>query len=304
MTPGNTGKKSILFIINPISGKNKKEDISKLILSKLEANRFEVQIKTTQSAGHARQLSKEAVDLHTDVIVAVGGDGTINEVASEMINSEAVLGIIPSGSGNGLARHLGIPQSFIKAIHLINDCHSTKIDTATLNDIPFISIAGVGFDALVAKEFAKNPHRGFITYFNIATQRYFKYKPKKYKLIFNDIPEITTKAFFISFANSNQFGYNTTIAPNAKLNDGKLDVCIVKKPDFLDIPETANLLLLKQIDKSEYVRIIQTKDLIVKRKKNRVVNIDGEPIKVGKTLRIKIKPKSLNVIIPKDVKKR
>jgi diacylglycerol kinase (ATP) len=304
MASGQPEKKRILFIINPISGKNKKEDVSKLILAKLEINRFDIEIKTTQSAGHARKISKEAVALNTDVIVAVGGDGTINEVASEMINSDSVLGIIPRGSGNGLARHLGIPQSFAKAVQLINDSHSTKIDTATLNDIPFISIAGVGFDALVAREFAKNPQRGFITYFNIITQRFFKYKPKKYKLIFDNNPEITTKAFFISFANSNQFGYNTTIAPSAKLNDGKIDVCIVKKPDLLDIPETANLLLLKQIDKSEYVRIVQTKSLIVKRKKNKVVNIDGEPVKVGKTLHIKIKPMSLNVIIPKDVKKR
>jgi len=304
MIPAEPRKKSILFIINPISGKKKKQDISKQIIARLNSSRFEIDIKTTDSAGHARKISREAVELKVDVIVAVGGDGTINEVASEMINSDAILGIIPGGSGNGLARHLGIPHSVPKALQLINECHSTKIDTATINDVPFISIAGIGFDALIAKEFARSQQRGFITYFNIITQQFIKYKPKKYHLFFDDQPPLNTRAFFISFANSNQFGYNTTIAPNAKLNDGKLDVCIVKKPELFEIPGIANLLLLKRIDRSEYVRIIQSTGLTVKRKKNKVVNIDGEPIKADKTLRVKINPMSLNVIIPKNVKER
>lgn len=304
MTGEVPNKKSIRFIINPISGKKKNQDISGQILDSIDANRFDVDIKLTESAGHARQLSKEAVEANTDVIVAVGGDGTINEIASEMISSDTILGIIPRGSGNGLARHLGIPTTLPKALQLINECHSTKIDTATVNDIPFVSIAGMGFDALVAKEFANSQQRGFITYFNIITQQFLKYKPKKYKLLFEDHPPLSTKALFISFANSNQFGYNTTIAPNAKLNDGKLDVCIVKKPELIEIPLIANLLLLNRIDRSEYVQIIQTTGLIVKRKKNRVVNIDGEPMKAGKILKVKINPTSLNVIIPKNVEEK
>lgn len=304
MTTEESNKKRILFIANPFSGKKKKQDISKQIFSKLDGRRFDIEIKNTDSAGHARQLSRDAVKSRVDVIVAVGGDGTINEVASEMINSDTILGIIPRGSGNGLARHLGIPQTLPRALQLINECHSTKIDTATVNDIPFVSIAGIGFDALVAKEFAKSRQRGFITYFNVIAQHFLKYKPKKYKLIFDDHPPLTTRALFVSFANSNQFGYNTTIAPNAKLNDGKLDVCIVKKPELIEIPLIANLLLLKRIDRSEYVRIVQSKGLTVKRKKNRVVNIDGEAIKVGKALEVKINPMSLNVIIPKNVKEK
>lgn len=304
MTNTKPTKNRILFIINPASGKRKKQDISNLIHEKIDADRFEINISYTESPGHASRLSKKAVDSGVDVIVAVGGDGTINEVASEMINSEVILGIIPGGSGNGLARHLGIPHDVPKALTLINECHSTKIDTAQVNGMPFVSIAGTGFDALVAKKFAKSQQRGFIAYFNIVTQYYFKYKPRKYKLLFDDHPSITLRALFISFANSNQFGYNTTIAPNAKLNDGKLDICIVKKPELIEIPVIANLLLLKRIDKSEHVSIIQSSGLVVKRKKKSMVNIDGEPVKTENTLHIKINPLSLNVIIPKNVKKR
>jgi len=298
-----TTKKRIYFIINPISGKKRIRDVSKLIHSNLDEDRFDIEIKYTKAAGHAKQLSKEAVDDKTDIIVAVGGDGTINEVASEMINTDVVLGIIPRGSGNGLARHLGIPRSVHKALKLINTGHFMQVDTATINGKPYVSIAGIGFDALVAREFAKNKQRGFLTYFNIIASRFMSYEPKKYQLIFDEGNSIDIKAFFISFANSNQFGYNTTIAPNAKLNDGKLDICIVNKPAVFKIPRIANLLLLNRIDESDEVRIIQTKGLSVKRKKNRVVNVDGEPIKLDKNLRVKINPLSLKVIIPKNVEK-
>lgn len=296
-------RKRICFIINPISGKKRIRDISKLIHSSLDNDRFDIEIKYTRAAGHAKQLSNEAVYDKTDIIVAVGGDGTINEVASEMINTDVILGIIPRGSGNGLARHLGIPRPVRRTLELINTGHFMQIDTATINNKPFVSIAGIGFDALVANEFAKNKQRGFLTYFNIIANRFMSYKPKKYQLKFDEGNTVETKAFFISFANSNQFGYNTTIAPSAKLNDGKLDICIVNKPAVFKIPRIANLLLLKRIDESEEVHIIQTTGLTVKRKKNRIVNVDGEPIRLSKKLSIKINPLSLNVIIPKDVKK-
>jgi diacylglycerol kinase family enzyme len=219
-----------------------------------------------------------------------------------MIHSDTVLGIIPGGSGNGLARHLNIPLTPIKAIELINHLHIMKIDTAKVNDVPFVSIAGVGFDALVAKKFAETNTRGFLTYLRIATNEFLNYKPKKYKLIFDEGKVIKQRAFFISFANSNQFGYNTQIAPNARLNDGKIDVCIAKKPSILQVPILANLLLLKKIDKSPLMEVIPTTGVVVKRKRNRVVNLDGEPIKLKKNLYIKVIPASLKIIIPENVK--
>ena len=300
--PQHNTKKRILFIVNPISGTRGKRNLPGLINDHIDKKKFEISISLTEYAGHAIELSKRGVEESYDVIVAVGGDGTVNEVASQMIYTNSVLGIIPGGSGNGLARHLNIPLTPVKAIELINKFNITVIDTAKVNDVSYVSIAGVGFDALIAKKFAESKSRGFITYFRNATREFLNYRPKKYKLIFDEGLKIKRRAFFISFANSNQFGYNTQIAPNARLNDGKIDICIAKKPSIFETPILANLLLLKMIDKSPLMEIIPTTGVKIKRKKNRVVNIDGEPMKLTKTLNVKVVPASLKIIIPKNVK--
>ncbi len=296
----NKNKKRILFIINPISGSRRKRNLPKLIDENIDKNKFDITIAETQYARHAIEISREGVKKGYDIIVAVGGDGTVNEVASQMIHSNSALGIIPGGSGNGLARHLNIPLFPSRAIELLNKGVASKIDTATVNDIPFVSIAGVGFDALVAKKFAESPRRGFLTYFRIAANKFLTYKPKKYTLKFDDGLFIKQRAFFIAFANSNQFGYNAQIAPNARLNDGKIDICIAQKPNVFQTPVVANLLLLKLIDKSPLVDIISTTGVIINRKKNKVVNIDGEPVKLTKELVVKVVPSSLKVIIPQN----
>ncbi len=297
-------KRSICFIINPVSGRRKSGNIKELISAEIDQNKFDLTIQYSESPGHAVSLSKEAVESRKDIIVAVGGDGTINEVAGQMIGSKSILGIVPSGSGNGLARHLNIPFSTRRALQLINTAYNTQIDTGIINGQHFISLAGVGFDAMVAKHFSKNKKRGFITYFNIIAKKFFKYKPKKYALEFQNGVRINTRALFITVANSNQFGYNTTIAPNAMLNDGQLDVVIVSKPKILELPIIANLLLLKRIDLSPSVQIIPTPEVTIDRRKNRLVNIDGEPLKLKKRLKIRVNPLSLNVIIPKDGQKK
>ncbi len=294
-------KKKILFIVNPISGMHRRVRLDESIRRHINKKKFIPVIQETQYAGHAVELSREAVKEKVEVVVAVGGDGTINEVASQIIGSDTVLGIIPQGSGNGLARHLGIPRMVAGAMRLINRMHVTEIDTATINGIPFVSIAGVGFDALVAKLFAKGESRGFFSYAHLISTNFLYYKPKKYKIIFDDGTRLKTRAFFISFANSNQFGYNTAIAPNARLRDGLLDVMIVKKPGIFDLPLVANLLLLRAIDKSKYVKGFRSGHFWVEQKKNRMVNIDGEARKISKNLEVKVHPLSLKVIIPKHV---
>lgn len=291
-------KKRIVFIINPISGARIKIDIQKAIFTAIDKDEFDIDIRFTKYRGHASGISKQAVNNGVEIIVAVGGDGTINEVACEMINTKSILGIIPRGSGNGLARHLGISRTVSKALRLINKGHTMKIDTASINEKQFISIAGLGFDAMVAKQFSKSKKRGFLSYFRIIAEQYPSYQSKNYNLILDSGQEINTDAFFISIANSNQFGYNTSIAPNAKLNDGKLDICIVKKPFFVEIPLVINLLLLRAIHLSPHVEIIPASEIIIKQTKNRRINIDGEAFKLGKELSIKVNPLSLNVIIP------
>jgi len=295
-------KKQILFIINPISGGRSSKKIPDQIKAGIDTDKFTYEIKFTEKAGHARMLATEALVKKTDIIVAVGGDGTMNEVASCLIHSDSLLGIMPVGSGNGLARHLGIPLSVNKAIQLINKGHYQLIDTATVNEKTFISIAGVGYDALIARKFAHSKKRGFSNYLRIVVQTFIKYKPKKY-LINMDGNTIKSRALFISFANSNQFGYHAQIAPKAKLNDGLLDICIAQKPSLFEMPLIANLVLLKMIDKSPHVKIIPAKELIIERKKGKYVNIDGEALQMGKKLEVKIVPSSLKVIIPEHVKK-
>lgn len=297
-------KKRICFIINPISGRRRDKNIVDQIKSEISKEKFDLTIKPTKAAGHAKQLCREAIKDDFKYIVAVGGDGTINEIASQLLHTDCTFGIIPVGSGNGLARHLGIPLRVSKAIKLINETYSTKIDTARVNEQIFVSIAGIGFDALVAKEFANSKNRGFITYARIITNRFLKYKPRRYSLVFNEGNTIKTRALFIAFANSNQFGYNTQIAPNAKLNDGKLDICITTKPHILELPIIANLMLLQKIDKSPHVTVISSTGVLVKQSKKRTVNIDGEPMKLTKNLKIEIEPLSLNVIIPKNGQER
>jgi len=295
-----TSKKKVLFIINPNSGKKKHHLLTQSIDQLMDKSKFEVEAVFTKYAGHAIELSRDAVKSGFDIIVAVGGDGTINEVAGQMIHTEVVLGIVPMGSGNGLARHLGIPRNVEKAVQLINQFDFSKIDTCMVNDTHFVSIAGVGFDALVAKYFAQGERRGFLGYFTVVANKYLKYKPKKYKLTFHNGRTIVTRALFIALANSNQFGYNTTIAPQARLTDGLIDVCIVKKPALISLPVVVNLLLLKRLDLSPDFNIIQAPHLTISRSKNREVNIDGEPKKLTRKLNIKINPLSLKVIINKD----
>ncbi len=291
-------KLSIVFIINPISSARRHPFLKNHIKRLIDKKRFVLEIKETQYAGHAKVLAREAVDNNKEVVVAVGGDGTINEIGSQLIGTDTILGILPLGSGNGLARHLGIPRFIPNAIRLINNLLVKKIDTAEINGVPFISIAGVGFDAMVARRFAKSKTRGFLTYAHIITNRFARYKPKKYSIKTSEGDKIKVRAFFISFANSNQFGFNTEIAPNASLSDGLLDICIVKKPNLFELPVVANLLLLRMIDRSPLVKIIRSEEFTVKQSKNRYVNIDGEAVKIAKKLHVKVNPLSLNVIVP------
>ncbi len=292
-------KKKLLFIVNPISGSSHKESFPEFVDRLLDKSQCDYEVKYTERAGHASELSKAAVAKNIDIVVAVGGDGTINEVARCLVNTKTQLGIIPSGSGNGLARHLNIPLNFEGALRLINKGVCSKIDTATINGEVFISIAGVGFDALVAKLFAEDSNRGFFTYFKIVAAKFQSYKPKHYSLTLDNKTTIETDALFIAFANSSQFGYNTTIAPEAKLNDGLLDVCIVEKPPIFEMPLIINLLLLKRIHKSKFVQVYKASEINVKRNKNRTINLDGEPLKLKKNLKIKVNPLSLNILIPK-----
>ena len=250
----------------------------------------------SEYAGHSKVLAQEAIDQHYDIIAVAGGDGSINEVGTKLIGTDIALAVIPCGSGNGLSRCLNIPLDPIKALELINRDAVCKIDTVTVNDIPFISISGTGYDAQVADDYAKDRHHGFNTYFRYIVKNFFTLGEKEYTIQLHE-REIKTKAFFISFANSNQMGYDVPISPRASLWDGKVDLCIVRKPSPLELPIVGSFFLSKNMDKSPKVDIIQVDEATIIRPEAAVVNIDGESIPFEKDLHIKINPLSLNVIV-------
>ncbi|MBM3403428.1 MAG: diacylglycerol kinase family lipid kinase [Bacteroidetes bacterium] len=290
-------KTRIVFIINPFSGIRKRRKVENVIMSHLDFTKYAPEMAYTERPGHATEICREAIEKGAGMVVAVGGDGSVNEVAKALANTDIPLGIIPSGSGNGLAHHLHIPLSIRKAIHVLNRRHIITIDTATFGENLFFSVAGVGFDAHVAKRYSQVSRRGFFSYFGITIKEYRKYKPGNYRLMI-DGRLIERRALFITFANSDQFGYRTVIAPDARADDGLLDVCIVSKIPFFKIFLLSPLLFLKKIHKTRYVEIFKAKEVHLVRKKGKSVNLDGEWIKSGKEIDIRVHPASLRVVVP------
>ena len=227
--------KTIRFIINPVSGVGKQKGIEELIKTNLNHDIFDCEVSYTKAAKHATELAKEATEKNMDFVIAVGGDGTVNEVAKGLIHTNTTMGIIPMGSGNGLALHLNIPVEPIKAIQLINTCHVRKIDTCTANGIPFLNVSGIGFDSHIAHKFANAGTRGISTYLRLIISEWWNYSNRKYTLSYNN-ETLETEAIMISFANGTQFGNNFLISPNSLDNDGLLDICILKKFPPIKIP--------------------------------------------------------------------
>jgi YegS/Rv2252/BmrU family lipid kinase len=287
----------ILFIINPISGIGKQHKVETLIHERLDMTLFSPQIRYTSHAGHARVMAMEASVNGIDVVVAVGGDGTVNEIANGLVGSQTAMGIIPSGSGNGLARHLKIPMNLGRAIDVLNRNKVTTIDTATINDQLFVNVAGVGFDAAVARKFAAAGKRGFSTYFRITVNSYFNYQPKQYKLEI-DGKIFKRRALLISFANSSQFGNNASIDPNASVSDGFIDVCIVGKMPFWKVFYLAPLLFFNRFNQTRYIEIIRARKVVLHRKKGKSIHLDGDPHEMGRELIMKVNPLSLHVVVP------
>jgi YegS/Rv2252/BmrU family lipid kinase len=289
-------KLRICFIHNPISGVRKLKDLEDLVRQNLDLDRFDYSIKGTSSPKDAMRLASVAAMENFDIVCAVGGDGTINEVVQGIGKAQLTLAIIPTGSGNGLARHLEIPLEAEKAIRLINHLNTKTIDLASINGYPFASIAGLGFDARVANKYSKLKKRGFYGYSRVVMMEFFRYREREYTLSFND-QKITRKALLLSIANSNQFGYNTIIAPNAKSDDGLLDIVIVKKFPVGEIPRMIGLLFTGKIDQSSYIESFQTSEIFIVRKRGKRVNIDGEAIKMGKEIFVRIQPSAIKVIV-------
>ncbi|MDG1518712.1 MAG: YegS/Rv2252/BmrU family lipid kinase [Flavobacteriales bacterium] len=290
-----TRKITILFIINPISGTGENKVVEKLIKKELAYSKFEVSIRYTEAVGHATEIAKEGVKACVDVIVAVGGDGSVNEVAKGLIGTNVKMGIIPAGSGNGFARHLNIPMDKRKAVLLLNKLYSKSVDTASVNDQVFVGTAGVGFDAHIGLKFDEAPTRGFWTYLKLTFKEYFNYREQTYKIAIDQKKTIDEKAFFMSFCNTNQWGNNVFVSPNSDIEDGLIKVVLIRKMNLLSVPFFAFRLFSKSVDKSKYYKEFSGKKVEVSQTTN-LIHIDGEPIRLGQKLFIEIKPSSLEVI--------
>ncbi|MFN8255159.1 MAG: diacylglycerol kinase family protein [Bacteroidales bacterium] len=290
-------KKKVLFIINPVSGVKDKKYIEKIIENKIDHNKFSWEIKYSQERFHATRLAEEAVKAGFNIIVAVGGDGTVNEVSKSLVNTNVFFGIIPVGSGNGLARSLNIPLNISKAIKTINNSRFMKIDTIKINDDSFVNMAGVGFDAYIGHLFANYGKRGFKSYVKLILKEAFKYKSDTYQLIADD-KTIETKAFLISFANSTQFGNNAHIAPLAEINDGLIDICILEKIVWWQSLFLILLMYTKKISYSKYYKLVKAKQIEISFPENLVMHLDGDPVRFNSIVRMEIVPESLNVIVP------
>ena len=286
----------IAFIINPYSGTGKKEDLPDLIRSGLDLRLYNPEIVYTKFRGHGTELAKEFVEKGFHAVVAVGGDGTVNEVASSLIHTNTALGIIPCGSGNGLARHLEIPLGSKEAIELINNARITEIDYGTANDIIFFCTCGVGFDAHIGHQFAQSKTRGFFTYLKSILWEFATYRAKKYKFKTNDI-KFKKKAFLVTFANAAQYGNNAFIAPMADIQDGFLDVCILEPFPAFKAVDIGLKLFNKRIEKSRYVEILRTNEVRIKRKNSDVFHFDGEPCIMDKKIVVKSHQKGLKVAV-------
>lgn len=289
-------RQSAIIIVNPISGTQNKKNVTEKINKYLDRNKYDYRIIATQHAGHATEIAAQAVSEEIDLVIAVGGDGTINETARALVHTPTTLGIIPCGSGNGLARHLQIPMDIRKAIEIINNGTIEQIDYGRINDIPYFCTCGVGFDAFISMKFAQAKKRGIATYIENTLREGLRYEPETYE-IENEDGSMRHKAFLITCANASQYGNNFYIAPKASLCDGLMDVIIMEPFTMLDAPAISFQMMNGTLDQNSKIKTLKCKRLQIHRSKPGVIHYDGDPVMAEADLTVEIIEKGLNVII-------
>jgi len=290
-------KEKILFIINPNSGTQPIADINERIGSLIDYSIFDVEGVFTERKGHANELAKQAIIDGVNYVIAVGGDGTVNEVASALVHSKVALGIVATGSGNGLARHLKLPGEIDNAIEIINRRTLKFIDSIEINNQYCFNMAGVGFDAHIANEFGKNGVRGLKGYRKLIAKEYFGFTPSNYE-IFTPDENVSVTALMVCIANGKQWGNGAIISPKSSISDGVMDICIIQKVPMFILPFTLRKMFNNNLENNKYIRRLKAKQAVIIQKSN-LAHIDGEPRDLGTRLDIKVHPSSLNVIVNK-----
>lgn len=295
--------KRIVFIMNPISGTQNKAGIPELIERTLDHEQFSYELRLTEHAGHASEIANESKEQGVDIVVAIGGDGTVNEVARAIVHSNTALGIMPCGSGNGLARHLLLPMNLKKSIEILNRCEIHELDYGIINGHAFFCTCGMGFDAFVSQKFAEAGKRGPITYVENVLREGLKYKPETYE-IQDEQGTTRAKAFLISCANASQYGNNAYIAPQASMSDGLLDVIIMEPFDVLEAPQISIEMFNKTLDKNSKIKTFKCQRLHIHRKQPGFIHFDGDPVMTDADVDIELKPKGIRVVVNPDGDKR
>ena len=292
-------RKKLLAVINPISGTANKQYIPETITEVMDESKWDVMIRFTQRPGHATDLAKQAIKQGYYGVLAIGGDGTINEVAAALRDSETALGIIPNGSGNGLARHLNIPIDVKRALEEINNDRIEQFDYCMANQHPFFCTCGVGFDAHVSAKFAESKKRGPMSYLKNTLVEYLRYRSEEYSIETAD-QVLTERAFVIACGNASQYGNNAFITPNASMQDGLIDVTLIQPFTPLDTAVLGILLFTKHIDQDTNIQSFRTPSLTIHRPKAGVMHIDGEPMMMEADIEVKCIHNGIKIFLPKD----
>ncbi len=287
------------FIVNPMAGTSHQKRIRESIDRHLDHTKFHYKIEYTRHAGHATDLARQAAAEGWEVVVAVGGDGSVNEVAAGLMGTDSVLAIIPAGSGNGLAMHLGLGRDMNRAMRLLNRSEPRWLDVGLMNGRPFVNLAGVGFDGLVSNLMKGKAKRGFVSYFLKSIEAGLTYEPRNCSILF-DGKTIEERCFTIAVANGPMYGYNFQIAPGARLDDGQFEVVLLKDVPrwkyFAAVPET----LSGRIYEADFVEHFAARSVEISfdRDEN-FAHIDGEGVTVNGHLRFEMREKALRVMAPK-----
>ena len=287
-----------LFLVNPRSGVNGRRDLAALIR---EAWAWEHDVLDCGPKEDLDNVIRSAVANGVRIVYAVGGDGTVHEVAKRLVNSDLTLGILPTGSGNGLARHLGLPLELRASLRACCALRIETIDTATANGTPFVNTMGIGFDAWVADAFASAGTRGLRTYVRVGLRGLARYAPEEYELTI-DGETTRRRAFVIAVANASQYGNNALIAPLASLQDGLLDVTLIEHGSLFRIPFLAAQLFAGSLHRARGVSTFRGRRITITRLTSSLAHLDGEPVTMPETLTIEIVPRSLRVVVPESTR--
>lgn len=299
MIMNNMDPRRAMLIINPISGTGKKKGLPEMVEKKMTSLGYELDIRFTTCRGDATRLSKEASDGGYGLVLAAGGDGTVNETAKALCGTETALGIIPAGSGNGLARHIGIPIDARASLGVIETGRIVDCDFGQVNGRPFFCTFGVGFDAAVSHAFAKQSRRGLMMYLKSTLSQYLNYKPETYSISANG-KVLTEKAFVIACCNASQYGNNAYVAPDASIRDGLLDIVIIHQGSPIDTAMVGMDLFTGYINKNTLIHSFRAPAAVIYRSGEAPAHIDGEPLMLGDILDVKCRHNGLKILIPES----